>query len=306
MTYAAEANPNRIYEAGEHRSDARPPKYSSLRVLLSYHYYKKLDFSKFISSLAPLQVGIFIDSGAFSAFSQGSQIVLKEYAEYLRACSPLVSHYANLDVIGDPAATLENQRRLEGVGLRPLPVFHVGEDFSYLERYCEEYDYVALGGMVLHLRFKSRLMSWLVKCFRVAAASPRKTGFHGFGCTNWDIVKTFPWRSVDSSSWGSGFRFGQVVVFDAVRGTWHGVSLGDPKSKSLDPLLRRYGFSWLDFADRKRNSRRANAGIALASWLEAEKWLTKRHGSGGVYLVDKAINKHGGPADVCLAMETLK
>jgi hypothetical protein len=279
--------------------------------LLSYHYYKKLDFERFISSLAPLKVGIFIDSGAFSAFSQGSQIVLSEYAEYLRGCVPFVSHYANLDVIGDPEGTLENQRRLEDEGLSPIPVFHVGENFRYLERYCEEYDYVALGGMVPHLRFKSRLMSWLVKCFRTAEASPRRPGFHGFGCTNWDIVKTFPWRSVDSSSWGSGFRFGFVCVFDPRRGTWHQIDLGDPTGcKSQDRLIRSYGFSWLDFADRTRNSRKANAGIALASWLEAEKWLTKRHNtrSNGcdVYFVDTHLDRTGGPGDIRLATDTLR
>ena len=198
-TYQAVAQASQFPDGAEHvRCSA--PKYDSIRVLLSYHYYKRLDFPRFISTLAPLSVGIFIDSGAYFAFSQGSQIVLSEYAGYLRACAPLVSHYANLDVIGDPAGTLENQRRLEEEGLRPIPVFHVGEDFGYLERYCEEYDYVALGGMVPHLRFKSRLMSWLVKCFRVAEASAKKTGFHGFGCTSWDIVKTFPWRSVGSSS----------------------------------------------------------------------------------------------------------
>ena len=190
-----------------------------LRILLSYWYYKDTDLDAlFVKYFTEPYPDVFADSGGFSAMTQGAAIQWQEYAAWVKRWAHLFCTHANLDAIGDPAKTAQNQKHLEDAGLTPLPVFHVGSDFKHLEAYIDKYPYIALGGMVPHLRYTDRIMPWLVKCFKLAQG---RSVFHGFGATNWTVVKSLPWYSVDSSSWGSGFRFGQVPVFDAQRGKFY-------------------------------------------------------------------------------------
>ena len=91
---------------------------------------------------------LFIDSGAYSASTQNVEINIKEYIKFIKKYEKYIDVYANLDVIGDPEATYKNQKIMEKAGLKPLPCFHYGEDWSWLEKYIKEYSYIALGGMV--------------------------------------------------------------------------------------------------------------------------------------------------------------
>ena len=248
-----------------------------LRILLSYHYYRDTNLDAlFAKYFTPPYPEVFADSGAFSAASQGATIDIEQYAGWVKQWGHLITTYSNLDVIGDAAGTGRNQRALEGLGLDPLPVFHTGSNFTHLEALLERYPYIALGGMVPHMRFPKRIMPWLIECFKRAKG---RAVFHGFGATSWAVVKSFPWYSVDSSSWGSGFRFGQVPVFNATRGKFETLQLGDAKAwREYAALVQRLGFDWRDFADRGRNDRAKICAISALSYMMAEQWLRKRHG----------------------------
>jgi hypothetical protein len=248
-----------------------------LKILLSYHYYRDTDldvlFSKYFTEPYP---EVFADSGAFSAGSQGAVIDLLGYSTWIKRWSHLFTTYANLDVIGDPVGTKRNQKELEGMGLDPLPVFHTGSDFSHLEELVDNYSYIALGGMVPYMRFPGRIMPWLVRAFKLAG---NRAVYHGFGATAWTVVKALPWYSVDSSSWGSGFRYGQVPVFSSSAGKFETLKLGDAAAwKKNVGLVRSLGFDWKDFADRERNDRAKICAISALSYMLAEQWLRKRHG----------------------------
>lgn len=184
---------------------------SRLRLLLSYHYVKNVDIDSLVEKkfdgTAP---DIFLDSGAYSAATQNVMIDIKEYASFIKKFGHHFTTYANLDVIGDPIKTADNQRTLEDLGLAPIPVFHTDEPFKYLERYVEHYSYIALGGMVRYLSRWSALIPWIIKCFRTGKST---TKFHGFGCTTWPVLVRIPWYSIDSSTWASGFRFGELALF---------------------------------------------------------------------------------------------
>ena len=248
-----------------------------LKILLSYHYYKDVDLDDLLErKFAPHYPEVFIDSGGFSAMTQGVQIDINAYANYIKRYGRRITTYANLDVIGDAKQTLANQKTLEAMGLQPIPVFHTGEDFRYLEAYVERYPYIALGGMVPYMRRWKEIMPWIVRCFKIAKG---KSVFHGFGCTTWNITSRVAWYSVDSSSWAASFRFGQVNLFDATTGKWTDFALGDRKScAAAARLIRAYGFDPEDFADRARNDRKKIAAIAAMAYMEAEKFLQKRHG----------------------------
>jgi len=258
-----------------------------LKFLTSYYYYQNFEMETIFGKPQP---ALMADSGAFSAASTGASISLAEYAEWVKRWEPLFDHYANLDVIGDPEATLRNQRELEDMGLRPMPVFHVGSPWEYLERYLDEYDYIALGGMVPYVMQKKNLIPWIIRAFKMLTAGK---GYHGFGTTGWDIMSSFPWWSVDSSSWAAGYMFGQGIIFSRVKGGFVKFRVKDIHSCfALRREFAKYGYDWREFAEPTDNPlfgvksalRRKLCAVSARAYLEAEDWMTKRHGSSQMYL----------------------
>jgi len=175
------------------------------------------------------KVELFLDSGAFSAWSRGVEIDIDEYITFIKEHSNIISIYANLDVIGGDAGvpgeetarrTLENQRIMEEAGLSPLPVFHYGEPYEYLERYVEEYDYIALG---VAGNSGTKLIPWLNECFSKYICDEKgypKVKVHGFAVTSLVLMVRYPWRSVDSTSWVITSRMGSIFIPRYRNGKW--------------------------------------------------------------------------------------
>ncbi|MCK9524313.1 MAG: hypothetical protein M0R49_00075 [Limnochordia bacterium] len=169
------------------------------------------------------KVDLFLDSGAFSAWSKGVQINIQEYIDFIKKHAASLTVYANLDVIGDPKATWKNQQIMEDAGLSPLPIFHYGEDIKWLDRYLSKgYDYLALGGMVPVSTAK--LYPWLDRLFSEKLTDP--TGMpiikvHGFGLTSLRLMMRYPWYSVDSTSWVMTARMGSIYVPRYKGGVWN-------------------------------------------------------------------------------------
>lgn len=247
-----------------------------LRVLLSYHYYRDTDlFELFNRYFAKPWPDVFLDSGAFSAKTQGAEIDIGAYAEWLKHHESLATVYANLDVIGNAEGTARNQRDLERLGLRPLPVFHTGEPWITLEDLCAEYQYIALGGMV-GVRDKKALNAWIAKCFSIAGD---RAVFHGFGLTAWGLMKAFRWYSVDSSSWGTGFRYGALSLFDENAGKFVKLNLRDKAGAwNARRLIESYGFAMSDFAIHEQYDRAKVCAISALSYMRAETFLRRLHG----------------------------
>ncbi len=160
------------------------------------------------------KLSIFLDSGAFSAWSQGVTIDIDEYIAFIKEHQHYLDVYAVLDSIGDPEATLRNQDYMESKGLSPLPCFHYGEDIKYLNEYLSRgYDYIALGGMVPI--GTAELMTWLDGLFSHSLCDGKGNPtikVHGFGLTSLPLLLRYPWYSVDSTSWVMIGRFGSVFV----------------------------------------------------------------------------------------------
>lgn len=172
--------------------------------LFSYHYFaKKLDYVRGLRK--QFKLNLFIDSGAFSAMTQGVEIDLDSYIEFIHELKP--QFYVGLDDIGDYKITLENQRVMEEAGLTPAPTFHLGEPIKVLEMFLERYDHIALGGMV---GGGARIVPFLNGVWAMILRKNPKLKVHGFGLTDQDIVKHYPFYSVDSSSYSGGVRFGQM------------------------------------------------------------------------------------------------
>jgi hypothetical protein len=159
-------------------------------------------------------MNILLDSGAFSAWSKNKKINIDEYISFIKERSSLIDHYVNLDVIGDPEATLSNQKYMESKGLSPIPVFHRKENFSYLQYYIDNYEYVGLGGLAVGLG-NSEIQLYLDQCFDLICDTKDrlpKVKAHGFGITGTDAMFRYPWFSVDSSSWAFTGAFGAIFI----------------------------------------------------------------------------------------------
>lgn len=168
------------------------------------------------------KVDLFLDSGAFSAETQGAKIDIQEYIDFIKEHQDVIEVYANLDVIGDPVGTWKNQKIMERAGLSPLPTFHYGTDLKWLKRYLSTgYDYIALGGMVPIST--PNLQLWLDDLFPnhlCDEAGMPVIKVHGFGLTSLRLMLRYPWWSVDSTSWVMTGRMGSIYVPRYRNGEW--------------------------------------------------------------------------------------
>lgn len=250
--------------------DPQPPKF-----LLSYHYFKKTDLDEFIGGM-PTKPMIFADSGAYSAFSQGAHIDIKDYARWIKRWEHHFTVYVNLDVIRDPKSTSQNQAILERMGLRPIPVFHTGTDWKHLDRLMKKYPYIALGGMVGAERRAT--LRWAATCHK--RAQDYGSVFHGFGQTTTENIMSIPWYSVDSASWAGGFMYGRIDIWNGRQ--WVQCKIGDRASvMKVAPLIRDHGFDPIVFADRARykiDGYQNAVRLAAITWHRFEEFLRARHG----------------------------
>jgi hypothetical protein len=253
--------------AAQSATQARP-----LRLLLSYHYFRGENLDDLLGRFEGIPLDVFCDSGAYSAWSLGETVDPAEYTEWVRRWGHWFNLVAGPDVIGDPATTADATAAMSRAlpDTRILPTFHVGEPWEYLTKYAAEYPYIALGGMVGHVRNRELLTAWLDRVF---ATIPSTTQTHGFGTTTWDLLLRYPFTSVDSSSWTSGFRFGTFALFDARRGRWVSVAMGDSTSILRNStILRAYGLRPTQVTS-KGYDRDAMVRALIASWQSAEDWL---------------------------------
>jgi hypothetical protein len=190
-------------------------------ILESWHYVGK---QSFVDSMRTNRAQIFLDSGAFSAFTLGVKLSVDDYVNYIERnwdiirCEDGVWMASVLDGIGDADETWRNQLAMEARGFKPLPCFHAGEPEHYLERYVRDYPYITLGGMVGSST--DQLMIWLDRMwdrYLVDGAGRPKTKVHGFGITSVPLMEAYPWYSCDSSSWIQSAAFGSVVMPGASR-----------------------------------------------------------------------------------------
>ena len=64
-----------------------------------------------------MDIDLFLDSGAFSAWSSGTNISMDDYIDFIIENKQYITVYSNLDVIGDAEATWRNQSLMERKGL---------------------------------------------------------------------------------------------------------------------------------------------------------------------------------------------
>ena len=243
------------------------------RRLFSYYYHgfdtKRIGnkqsaagLSKDVDDCRRLGMDLFLDSGAFTAFTKKKEIPIEDYAEYVNKTRSIWTVASSLDAIGrgEEAArkSYENFRALRGLGADVQPVWHVREPAHWLQRYIDEgEDYIFIGGMVpettqwLMLRLDE---VWTAILTNQDGSAKVKT--HGFGLTDQQLMFRYPWHSVDSTSWLMTGVFGACVlrIGKTIRKVvfsesspqarkfsgWHYERLPEESQRVIDGILEQY------------------------------------------------------------------
>ncbi|KXH69809.1 MAG: hypothetical protein AM326_01680 [Candidatus Thorarchaeota archaeon SMTZ-45] len=164
---------------------------------------------------------LLLDSGAYSAKTQGKKLDIDDYIEYIRANEDVFDKYFNLDVIGDGDKSYQNYLYLRMKGLEPIPVWHAETSPEFLTHYLKMSEYIAIGAIsVMSNERTIRSLDNIWREYLIDEKGYPVCKIHGFGLTSVLIMTRYPWYSVDSTSWVQFGRYGVVLIPKTRNGNW--------------------------------------------------------------------------------------
>lgn len=189
------------------REDSKNVKY----VLESFYYIKPWQ----IPYIQHYWKEVLIDSGAFTFMNNckgnvNFETYTDKYIKFINEND--IKYFFELDVdsIVGYQEVLRLRKKLEnGTQKKCIPVWHKSRGKDEFKRMCNEYDYVALGGLAIKEinRSEYEYLHWFTNY-----AHQHNCKIHGLGFTGQDAVK-YGFDSVDSTSWKSAPRFGTLSMF---------------------------------------------------------------------------------------------
>ena len=196
-------------------------------ILGSFHYLNKkseeelIEYFSYIHSSDCKQ--FILDSGAFT-YMFGSEKQKKEIVEntdeYIEKYSNFIKrwkckNYIELDIdviVGYEKVKKITEKLEKIVGYKAIPVFHNRfRNKQDLDDMLKKYSYIGISNFNGK---KDRSIFKNIKAI-VRYAKQKNVKVHGLALTGKRITKEIPeFYSIDSSSWTSGLRFGNIPIFD--------------------------------------------------------------------------------------------
>lgn len=181
---------------------------------------------------------IFIDSGAYSAYTKGKEIDVDAYISFLNTYGDAFTVMAQVDFIPGksnvqqdptvytkaPQYSWENylymrERLKPELRDKLIPVFHQGEDFKWLLNMLNWVDpetgrHMPYIGISPHTEVTSdNRLKFCKQVFHIIKSSDNpNVCTHGFGMTALHLLKYIPFTSVDSTTWLQAAIHGQLLV----------------------------------------------------------------------------------------------
>lgn len=227
-------------------------------------------------------VNYLFDSGAYSAKVSGHVI---ELPDYMRFCHYVADHvdnygYIALDVVQDRDATMVNLQAMLDDGLTPMPVLvstaplaDVPGLRSINRRLC------VAGGATAN-----RHIGWYVKRLNeVSEACGGDVAMHGLGFTKGTMpAMRTPVRTVDSSTWSVGSRYGRILLHHGASGRMGQDMIRDliekpwgSVSQTSRDLLTKSGVTVDALAHDRETTRGGMSWAALVSTNEYLRYCTR-------------------------------
>lgn len=184
----------------------------NVSILESFYYV-----DDWIIKLIPKLKNFMLDSGAFTFMMSHKGDVdwnqyLKDYADFINEYDIKLFFELDIDSIVGYEKVVEMRKWLEAAtGKKPIPVWHKSRGKEEFLKMCDEYDYVAIGGIVSKeiTRQEYKYFPWFIN-----EAHKRGAKIHGLGFTNLEGIRKYHFDSVDSTSWTTGNRFGAIYRFN--------------------------------------------------------------------------------------------
>lgn len=158
-----------------------------------------------------------LDSGAYTFMNNFQGKVnwdeyVKKYGEFINRNN--VEYFFELDI--DSLVGLKEVERLREklekiTNKKSIPVWHKSRGLEKYKEICREYNYIAIGGIVAK-EIKPSEHKFFLPLLKIAKDYNCKV--HGLGFTSTKDLKYYSFYSVDSTSWTSASRFGQISIFD--------------------------------------------------------------------------------------------
>lgn len=219
---------------------------------------------------------IFLDSGAFSAHTQGAEIDVDEYINYINQRDDHLTCFAQLDTIPGKFGQHKTKHDMDEAAKKSwenylymvervkspkklMPIYHQGEDFKYLDQilnYRSQVDYMGISP-ANDLSTKQKEY-WIAECFkRIKKSKNPNIKTHAFGMTSLRLLEKFPFYSADSTSWlmtgrtgGIMTKFGTIVISDnQTNDPKHAIHLPKKFKKELEKYVESFGFTLTELKD---------------------------------------------------------
>ena len=160
-----------------------------------------------------------IDSGAFTFMNTNKHKVV-DFDSYTDAYIDFINtngfkNFFEMDVdsIVGYGKVLKLRERIERrTGKQVIPVWHYSRKKNEFIAMCRDYPYVAFGGIMTDgVDFKtiSKYLPWFID-----TAHEHGAQIHGLGFTHPSLLPKYHFDSVDSTTWISTPKYGQLRIFD--------------------------------------------------------------------------------------------
>lgn len=167
--------------------------------------------------LIPYFGDFLLDSGAFTFIQNSKSHVnweeyIERYADFIKRNQIQKFFELDIDAVVGYEKVVEYREKLEQlVGRQSIPVWHRNRGYNEWLKLCDEYNYMAIGGIAIKEIQKSEypVFSKMLK-----DAHERKCKVHGLGFTQLKEIVKYKFDSVDSTAWTTGNRFGFLYYFD--------------------------------------------------------------------------------------------
>lgn len=240
----------RLYLAGEHpvKNGTKIKTWKGINILETFYYARN---NKLFPELRATCDNFMLDSGAFTFMSgnhNGSinwDSYTEEYAAFINRYN--VSQFIEIDI--DNIVGLKEVERLRNkleqlTGKKPIPVWHKNRGKDYFLKMCDEYPYVAIGGIVtkeIPRNIYEKILPWFIN-----EAHKKGVKIHGLGFTSLKNLPLCKFDSVDSKAWLSGNIAGYIYKF-LPTGEMQHIKKPSSRLKSTEAALHNFS-EWVKFS----------------------------------------------------------
>jgi hypothetical protein len=193
-----------------------------------------------------------IDSGAFYFIMHGNKsgedidAYTQRYIDFINEYDFKYFFEMDLDSIVGYEKVLEFRKRIEdGTGKKVIPVWHRNRGKQAFIEMCDEYDYVAIGGLAAGeiKQEEYPYLHWFIN-----TAHEHGAKIHGLGFTSPPRLYEYHFDSVDSTTWSQQAAFREISRFDGRYLKKYRMIGNEPMSIDLRHQINRNNLrEWIEF-----------------------------------------------------------